>query len=309
MATAFLFPGQGSQTPGMAAAFMEDAATRDLFQQADDTLGFALSRLMKEGPEDTLRETQNAQPALLLAGIAALHYTLRQLNKELKHIVSYVAGHSLGEYTAVAAAGGLPWPEMLKLVRLRGEAMAKAVPPGQGGMTAILGMELPMVESICKNLRVHLANDNAQGQVIISGELPKLKHAEEEARNHGARRVMALNVAGPFHTPAMEPAAAAVREALRAAPLHPLAVPVVMNATATPQTAPGDVAEGLVRQITSTVRWREAMVELADQKVTQVVELGAGKVLAGLAPRCDSRLSGISLDSPRVVDEWLNARK
>lgn len=292
----------------MAAGFMAHPATRELFELADETLGFHLSRLMREGPEDDLRATHNAQPALLLAGFAAAHYFMHQVKKPLQEIVSYVAGHSLGEYTAVIVAGGMTLPTALKLVRLRGEAMTAAVPQGQGGMVAILGMELPMVESICRSLRVSLANDNALGQVIVSGEFSKLKHVEEEARNHGAKRVMALNVAGPFHTPAMQPAAEAVQAFLVEHSLQPLTVPVVMNATAKPTQNTTEAAQNLVTQITSTVRWRESMVELANRGVTQGLELGTGKVLTGLAPRCDARLTAVALESPDAIDRWLEAR-
>ena len=304
---AFLFPGQGSQTPGMAKGFWEDAATQHLFQLADDTLGFHLTRLMLEGPDDDLRLTHNAQPALLLAGYAAAHYLLKALNQPLTQAASYVAGHSLGEYTAVAVAGGMDLPTALKLVRLRGEAMTRAVPAGQGGMLAIIGMELPIIEAVCRSLRVTLANDNAQGQVIVSGELSKLKHVEEEVRNHGARKVIALNVAGPFHTPAMQPAAQAVEACLNEKPLANLAVPLVMNATATAHQKPLEVAQHLVGQITTTVRWRESMQFMANHKVTQVLELGVGKVLTGLASRCDTRLNGIALDSPKAIDTYLES--
>lgn len=284
---------------------MQHAATRELFQLADDALGFGLSRLMRDGPDDELRATHNAQPALLLAGYAAAYYLVRQSGKDLTQVAHMVAGHSLGEYTAITVAGGMDLPTALKLVRVRGEAMTRAVPEGQGGMLAILGMELPMVESMCRSVRVTLANDNAPGQQIVSGESAKLKYVEEEARNHGARRILPLNVAGPFHTAAMQPAAAAVQAFLAGQPLKALAVPCMMNATAALAQQPAEVAPQLVAQITSTVRWHESMLKAAAHGVREVVELGSGKVLAGLAPRCDERLAAASLDSPAAVDAWL----
>ncbi len=299
-----LFPGQGSQTVGMATGFMAHSATRDLFELADDTLGMGLSRLMREGPEDELRQTANAQPALLLAGYVAAIYLMHHLNKPLEHIAPYVVGHSLGEYTAVTIAGGMDLPTALKLVRLRGETMAKAVPLGAGGMTAVMGLDADVLQNIAKESGVFIANDNGGGQVILSGPLDGLSRAEDAAKAAGARKTIRLNVAGPFHTPAMQPAADAVKDFLQSHPLHPLTVPVVMNATAQPAHTPDNVAANLVRQITSPVRWRESMIVLAEAGVTACLELGVGKVLTGLAPRCDPRLSAISLDSPEAIEQW-----
>lgn len=302
--TAYLFPGQGSQTAGMAASFMEAPATRDLFGMADEALKFNLSKLMREGDEEELRQTQNAQPALLLAGVAAYTYLANGLNKQLPSLAQAVAGHSLGEYTAVAVAGGLPWLTMLQLVRLRGQAMAKAVPVGQGGMSAILGLTPEALQSVAAATGVVVANDNAPGQVIISGPMEALGPAEETAKAAGAKRALRLNVAGPFHTPAMKPAAEAVQAFLAEHPMTTLAVPCTMNATATPTQEGPQVATNLVTQITSPVRWRESMLALAESGITQVVEFGAGKVLSGMAPRCDARLSSVALDSVETVEAY-----
>ncbi|MFZ2586691.1 MAG: ACP S-malonyltransferase [Alphaproteobacteria bacterium] len=306
---AFLFPGQGSQTPGMGVGFMEDAATKHLFELADETLGMNLSRLMREGPEDDLRLTHNAQPALLVAGYAAAEYVRKATGKTLNDLVTYMAGHSLGEYTAVAAAGGVDLPTALRMVRLRGEAMTRAVPAGQGGMAAVMGLSNLNLAAFAKasasQAQVFMANDNAEGQMILSGTLEGLAWGEELAKSLGARKVIRLNVAGPFHTPAMKPAAAAVEAFLAEHPLKPLAVPVVMNATASVAQNVAEVERNLVAQITQPVRWRESMVLLAEQGVTQVAELGVGKVLSGLAGRCDSRLAAVALESPKAVDGWL----
>lgn len=300
-----VFPGQGSQSVGMAAGFMQHAATRELFELADDTLGLHLSRLMREGPDDDLRATHNAQPALLLAGYAAAHYLLTQLGKPLPDVAAMVAGHSLGEYTAVAVAGGMGLPAALRLVRLRGETMTRAVPQGQGGMSAVLGLDVATLQPLAAAHGMTVANDNAPGQLILSGPLDGLEHTETAARQAGAKRVLRLNVAGPFHTAAMQPAADAVRDSLAANPLQPLAVPCLMNATAAPATTADEVAANLIAQITAPVRWREIMGHAAEAGVTKVLELGSGKVLAGLASRCDSRLAAVSLDSPATIDAWL----
>ncbi|MCP5404662.1 MAG: ACP S-malonyltransferase [Pseudomonadaceae bacterium] len=304
---AFVFPGQGSQQVGMAAGFMAHAATRELFEQADDALGMHLARLMREGSEEELRATHNAQPALLLAGYAAARYVVGQSGKALPELAGAVAGHSLGEYTAVCVAGGMGLVEALQCVRLRGEAMTRAVPQGQGGMCAVLGLEKEVLAPLAAAHGVTVANDNAPGQLILSGPLDGLAAAEVAAKEAGAKRVLRLNVAGPFHTAAMQPAAEAVAAFLAAHPLAELAVPCTMNATAAATRAPQEVAGNLVAQITSPVRWRESMAALAEVGVTQVVELGCGKVLTGLAPRCDARLAVVALDGPETADAWLEA--
>lgn len=301
---AFLFSGQGSQTPGMASSFMDAAPTRDLFGMADETLKFNLTKLMREGDEEELRQTQNAQPALLLAGVAAYTYLASGLKRNLLQLAQAVAGHSLGEYTAVAVAGGLPWLDMLQLVRLRGQTMAKAVPVGQGGMSAVLGLAPEALHDLAAQTGVVVANDNAPGQVILSGPLDALAKAEEVAKAAGAKRALRLNVAGPFHTPAMKPAAEAVQTFLSEHPLANLAVPCTMNATAAATQTGEDVAANLVKQITSPVRWRESMVSLAEAGITHVIECGAGKVLSAMAPRCDARLSAVALDSVEAVESY-----
>lgn len=302
----FVFPGQGSQTVGMGQDFAADSACRELFERADEALKFNLSKLMWEGDPAALTQTQNAQPALLVCGLAALAYLGKQSGKALPELTGYVAGHSLGEYTAVAAAGGMGLEAAVQCVRLRGEAMVRG--GAEGGMSAILGLDPETADKIAADNGVVFANDNAAGQAIFSGPVEALAKAEDAAKAAGAKRALRLNVAGPFHTPVMAGAAGEVADFLKANPLTKLAVPCMMNASAELRDEANAVAEGLVAQVTSRVRWREGMIALADKGVEQVVEFGVGKVLSGLASRCDARLAGASLASRAEVDAWLEAR-
>jgi [acyl-carrier-protein] S-malonyltransferase len=243
---------------------------------------------------------------LLVCGLAALGYLKKQAGLKTEGLAGFVAGHSLGEYTAVAAAGGMDFETAVKLVRLRGQAMVDS--GVVGGMSAILGLEPEVADKVAKDAGVVFANDNSAGQAIFSGAFDKLEVAEEAAKAAGAKRALRLNVAGPFHTPEMRPAADKVGEYLAANPLKGLVVPCVMNASAEARSKADEVADGLVAQVVSRVRWRESMIRLADQDVTQVVELGVGKVLSGLAGRCDARLAAVSLSSRAEVDAWLEAQ-
>lgn len=301
----FAFPGQGSQVPGMGKDFAEEAFARELFEQADDALGFGLTKLMGGEDAETLTRTENAQPALLVCGLVALEYLKRQAGKSVAEMAAFVAGHSLGEYTAVAAAGGMDFATAVRLVRLRGEAMRDC---GQAGsMSAILGLEPEVADKVAREAGVVFANDNAPGQAIFSGPVEALAKAEEAAKAAGAKRALRLNVSGPFHTPVMTGAAGEVRAFLQNHPLRDLSVPCVMNASAAPKQASGEVAEGLVAQVTGRVRWRESMVFMADKGVERVVELGVGKVLTGMASRIDARLSGVSLASRAEVDAFVES--
>lgn len=302
-----VFPGQGSQVMGMGQAFAETTAGRELLEQADDALGFGLGRLMKEGPLEELTLTSNAQPALLVAGILAFNYLIESVNMPIGEVAGLVAGHSLGEYTAVCAAGGMDFDSAVRLVRLRGEEMAKAK---GGAMAAVLGLDPTAAEALAGTVAgsgIVLANDNSAGQQVFSGPEGAFGAFEDAAKVAGAKRVIRLNVSGAFHTPAMADAARAVGDYVAGKPLKDLEVGCVMNAAAVAESAAQNVATGLVAQVTGRVRWRESMVHAADAGVTQVVELGVGKVLAGLAGRCDARLSGVSLDSPAAIDAWLEA--
>lgn len=306
---ALVFPGQGSQVVGMAVDFAEDAACREVAGVVDEALKLNLFKMMREGPLEDLTATEVAQPALLLAGMMAIIYLKKQTKKSLGELAGWVAGHSLGEYTAVCAAGGLDVAVAARLVRLRGEAMRDAGQrqgaAGGGGMAAILGMEAATARQVAATSGVTLANDNAPGQVIFSGTLEALAKAEEAAKAAGAKRCLRLNVGGAFHTPMMAGAAEAVRGFLGEHPVRDLAVPCVMNHSAAPEQGAHAVAEGLVAQVTGQVRWRESMEFLAVAGVEQVVELGVGRVLGGLAGRCDARLRGVSLSSRAEVDGWL----
>lgn len=304
--TVLVFPGQGSQAIGMGQDFAEDSACRELFERADEALGFGLSKLMWGGDAAELMQTQNAQPALLVCGLVALEFLKKQAGVGVEGLAGFVAGHSLGEYTAVAAAEGMDFETAVKLVRLRGQAMATS--GAVGGMSAILGLEPEVADRVAAEAGVVFANDNCAGQAVFSGDMDKLAVAEEAAKAAGAKRALRLNVAGPFHTPVMASAGEKVGEFIRGNPLRDLVIPCVMNASAEPRQGAADVAEGLVAQVTGRVRWREGMMRVAEQGVTQVVELGVGKVLTGLAGRCDARLSGVSLSSRAEVDGWLESR-
>lgn len=303
---ALVFPGQGSQVIGMGKDFAETAAGRELFERADDALGMKLSALMWDGDQAELTLTQNAQPALLVCGLVALEYLKSQSQQGVVEMAGFVAGHSLGEYTAVAAAGGMDFESAVKLVRLRGQAMAEG--GMEGGMSAILGLEPEVADRVAREAGVVFANDNSVGQAIFSGPLDKLAVAEEAAKAAGAKRALRLNVSGPFHTPVMRGAGQKVEEFLAANPLRDLEVGCVMNHSAKVEREAKVVAEGLVAQVTGRVRWREGMIQLAENGVTQLLELGGGKVLTGLASRCDARLSGVSLENRSGIDAWLEAR-
>ena len=297
MVHAFIFPGQGSQAVGMgrdlAAAF---PAAREVFQEVDDTLGQSLSRLMFEGPEETLTLTENAQPALMAVSLAVLRVLEREGGITLADRAAVVAGHSLGEYSALAAAGALEIAETARLLRLRGQAMQRAVAPGAGAMAALLGVERDAAEAICAAAAegpegevtgrevVQPANDNGGGQVVISGHAGAVERAILEAKARG-KRAMKLPVSAPFHCALMAPAADAMAEALAHATLMPPVVPLIANVTAAKATDPAEIRELLVRQVTETVRWRESVLAMLALGIDSFVELGAGKVLSSLVRR------------------------
>ena len=300
---AFLFPGQGSQAPGMAVGFMDNATTKALFEQANDVLGFDLKALMKDGPAEELTKTENAQPALLLAGYAAAMY-LKSQNKDLAPS-SIGTGHSLGLYTAALAAGCFELPFALKLVRTRGEAMARAAK--DGGMVAVLGLEAEQAEQVAADCEVSVANDNAPGQQILSGPLKNLDKVEAAAKKAGAKRVMKLPVSGPFHTKAMQPAVDEVKALLVANPPKAPRVPLVANTSPMFINNAEALMGELVGQTAARVRWREAVGFMADNGVTQTIELGCGNVLTGLVKRIDPRLTAVALTSPDEIDQWLES--
>lgn len=285
MKPAFVFPGQGSQYVGMGRSLAAaDPGAAELFAAADEILGFPLRRLMQEGSEEELRRTVNTQPALLTVSVAAAELLTREGVRPV-----YVAGHSVGEYSALVAAGALAFPEALRLVRRRAEAMEAAVPAGRGGMAAVLGLDTGLVEAAVATARVvgvvEVANYNCPGQVVISGEQEALRRAGEECLRRGAFKVVELAVSGPFHSSLMQPAALSLERALAETAVGEAGVPVVANCTAEPETRAAEIRVNLVRQLTGSVRWEESVRRLLDLGVDAFVEVGPGKVLSGLIRR------------------------
>ncbi|WP_421868180.1 ACP S-malonyltransferase [Pararhizobium sp.] len=306
MAIAFTFPGQGSQALGMgkdlADAFPQAAA---VFAEVDEALGEKLSDIMWNGPEETLTLTANAQPALMAVSIAALR-VLESKGLDLKSKVSYVAGHSLGEYSALCAAGTFSLADTARLLRIRGNAMQAAVPVGKGAMAAIIGLEHSDVDAVCIQAQAlgscQIANDNGGGQLVISGEKTAVEKAAALATEKGAKRAILLPVSAPFHSSLMAPAADAMREALATVAKHDPAVPLIANVRAAPVTDAGEIATLLVEQVTGQVRWRETVEWFAANDVTTLYEIGSGKVLTGLARRIDKSVTGIAINSPADID-------
>ena len=309
MARAFVFPGQGSQAVGMGADLAGAFATaRDVFHEVDEALKQNLSKLMREGPESDLVLTENAQPALMAVSVAVVRILERDGGKPLASLASHVAGHSLGEYSALAAAGSLQLADAARLLKLRGQSMQKAVPVGVGAMAALLGIELEPAQEACKEAAqgqvVAVANDNGGGQVVVSGHKEAVERTIEAAKAKGCKRGMMLPVSAPFHCPLMQPAADAMKEALEKVSLGTPSVPLVSNVLASEITNPADIKVRLVEQVTGTVRWRECCLYMKQQGVTTLVELGAGKVLTGLAKRIDGDLSGVSVQTPADIEAF-----
>lgn len=310
MQQAFLFPGQGSQTVGMGAALAKaHAPARAVFAEVDEALGEPLSRIIWEGPAELLTRTANAQPALMAVSLAVLR-VLEAGGLRLAEQVRYVAGHSLGEYSALAAAGALSVADAARLLRRRGGAMQDAVPEGEGAMAAILGLtpdevaavarEAATAEEICAP-----ANDNAPGQIVLSGHKAAVERAMALAKEKGAKRALPLAVSAPFHCALMAPAQEAMRAALAETAFMRPCVPVIANVTARPMQTPEEIKARLVAQVTAPVRWRESMEFLADEGITQVAELGAGKVLGGLARRAHADWRCHSLGAPEELAAFL----
>jgi len=312
---AFIFPGQGSQAPGMgrdlAAAF---AAAREVFQEVDDTLGEKLSAVMFEGPPETLTLTENAQPALMAHSLAVLRVLEHEGGFKLADRAVVVAGHSLGEYSALAAAGAFGIAQAARLLKLRGQAMQKAVPPGAGSMAALLGAEMALALEICAAAAaapngdievIEAGNDNGGGQVVISGATAAIERAIVIAQAKGVRRAMKLPVSAPFHCAMMAPAADAMAEALRASPPRSPIVPVIANVSAAKATDPTEIIDLLVRQVTATVRWRECMLTMTGLGVDSFIELGSGKVLSGLVKRIAPEASGANAGTPAEIEALL----
>ncbi|MCY6381407.1 ACP S-malonyltransferase [Hoeflea prorocentri] len=309
MSTAFTFPGQGSQSVGMGKD-LADAfpAARAVFEEIDDALDQKLSALMWEGPEDELTLTANAQPALMAVSMAAMR-ALEAGGFSLKDKVAYVAGHSLGEYSALAAAGALTVGDTARLLRIRGNAMQQAVPVGKGAMAAIIGLEEDAVEAVCIECSdagvCQIANDNGGGQIVISGARESIEKAVTAAGEKGAKRALLLPVSAPFHSELMQPAADAMRSALDDVTLNAPAVPLVANVVAAPIGDPDKIKQLLVEQVTGRVRWRETVSWFAANGVTELYEVGAGKVLTGLARRIDRSVAGKAINTPQDIEAYL----
>jgi [acyl-carrier-protein] S-malonyltransferase len=315
MSLAFVFPGQGSQAVGMGRALAEAfPLARHTFEEVDDALGQKLSRLMFEGPDEDLRLTANAQPALMAVSMAVARVLEREGNLRLVDKAAFVAGHSLGEYSALAAAGSLQVADAARLLRRRGEAMQAAVPVGEGAMAALLGLDLEAAQAVAAEAAAQgeggaeicaAANDNAPGQVVISGHTAAVERACELAKARGAKRAVLLPVSAPFHCSLMAPAADVMAEALAAVAVAIPEVPLVANVTASQLSDPEEIRRKLVEQVTGMVRWRESVAYMAAQGVETVIELGAGKVLTGLNKRIERGLAAQGVETPQEVEAVL----
>ncbi|WP_298372529.1 ACP S-malonyltransferase [Azospirillum sp.] len=310
MIRAFVFPGQGSQAVGMGRELAEAfEVARHTFEEVDDALNQRLSRLMAEGPEADLTLTENAQPALMAVSVAVLRVLASEGGVDLAKHARFVAGHSLGEYSALCAAGAFTLGDTARLLKLRGQAMQKAVPVGKGGMAALLGAELEQAQAIAADAAqgevCSVANDNSAGQVVISGSADAIDRAIALAAERGLKRSVRLPVSAPFHCALMQPAADAMAEALAAVTISAPVVPVVANVTAAPVSDPNAIRRLLVEQVTGMVRWRECVLAMKEQGVEALVEVGSGKVLAGLTKRIDKELSATSVGTPADVESFL----
>lgn len=311
MSVAFTFPGQGSQAVGMGKDLADNfAEARAVFEEVDEALGQKLSDIMWNGPEESLTLTANAQPALMAVSMAVIR-VLEAKGLDLKSKVAYVAGHSLGEYSALCAAGTFSIGDTARLLRIRGNAMQAAVPVGEGAMAAIIGLEHGDVQAICAEASAigpcQIANDNGGGQLVISGGKAAVEKAAALATEKGAKRAIMLPVSAPFHSALMGPAADAMREALAKVEKRDPIVPLIANVRAAPVTSASEIADLLVEQVTGQVRWRETVEWFGANGVTTLYEVGAGKVLTGLARRIDKNISGVAVNGPADIDAALAA--
>jgi [acyl-carrier-protein] S-malonyltransferase len=314
MTAAFVFPGQGSQVVGMGRLLAQASpAARRVFEEVDDALGERLSEVIWNGPAEQLTLTENAQPALMAVSLAAMRALEAEAGIVPSRDAAFVAGHSLGEYSALAAAGALSVADAARLLRVRGRAMQKAVPVGAGAMAALAGLEFDAVVAVvalaAEGQVCQAANDNGGGQVVISGDKAAVERAIAMARSRGAQRAMMLPVSAPFHCALMEPAAAAMAIALEKAAIRCPAPPLVANVAARAVVDPAEIAGCLVRQVTGTVRWRECVSYMAAQGVTRFYEVGAGRVLSGLIKRIANGATAVAIGTPDDVKSFIAARR
>ena len=314
MAVAFVFPGQGSQAVGMGRTLAANfAAARQVFEEVDVAIGSRLSNIIFEGPADALTLTENAQPALMAVSLAALRVLEGEAGFVLARDAQFVAGHSLGEYSALAAAGAFTVADAARLLRTRGQAMQKAVPVGMGAMAALIGLEFDAASAVAAEAAqgevCQAANDNGAGQVVVSGNKAAVERAVEIARAKGAKRAMLLPVSAPFHCALMQPAADVMAEALARVSVRPPTVPLVANVLAKPTEDPAEIVRSLIAQVTGTVRWRESVVYMAGAGVTNFYEVGAGKVLSGLIRRLAEGAVVTAVGSPEDVAAVTAGRK
>ena len=307
MSLALMFPGQGSQAVGMGRDLAEAfPAARAVFQEVDEALGQKLSEIMWQGPQETLTLTENAQPALMAHSMAVIRVLQAEKGLDLAKHVSFVAGHSLGEYSALAAAGAFTIGDAARLLKLRGQSMQKAVPVGQGAMAALLGVGLDVARKIAADAAqgdvCDIANDNEPTQVVLSGHKTAIDRVAEVGKVHGLRRAIPLPVSAPFHCRLLQPAADAMAEALATVVVRRPIVPVIANVLAAPISDPDEIRRRLVEQVTGTVRWRECVLAMASAGVTTLLEVGSGKVLTGLAGRIDKGLKAQAVGTPPDID-------
>jgi [acyl-carrier-protein] S-malonyltransferase len=313
MSIAFVFPGQGSQAVGMGKGLATTfAVARAVFDEVDAALGDKLTTVMWEGPAERVTLTENAQPALVAVSLAAMRVLEAEAGIDLKRDAAFVAGHSVGEYSALAAAGALTLADAVRLVRIRGRSMQQAVPVGVGAMAALIGAEFEQAAAIASEAAqgeiVQAANDNGGGQVVVSGHKGAVERAVEIAKAKGVRRAMMLPVSGPFHSALMQPSAAVMADALAKVTVKQPSVPLVANVLAKPTSDPGEIVRGLVAHVTGTVRWRESIAFMAQAGVTTFYEVGSGKVLSGLVKRIAEGATGVSIGTPEDVAAFKASR-
>ncbi len=310
MSRAFIFPGQGSQAVGMGKDLgVAYASAREVFQEVDDALGQKLSKLMWEGPQEDLTLTENAQPAIMAVSLAVVRTLEKEGGFKLADKAAFVAGHSLGEYSALAAAGAFTLADTARLLKLRGQAMQRAVPVGQGAMAVLLGLDFDAASEIAKEAAqgevCEAANDNGGGQVVVSGHKAAVERAIEIAKGKGAKRSMAIPVSAPFHCALMKPAADEMAEALAGVDLKTPSVALVANVTASRVADPATIRDLLVKQVTGMVRWRESVLYMEQQGVSKYIEVGAGKALAGMVKRIVQEGETVSVGAPADVEALL----